>query len=279
MRQLSNLISAVCEARQPSFSSLRTIVSPGVPPGTMNSAWPRWPSSGSTVALTTCTLAMPPLPIQILWPSITHSSPSRRARVRRLRTSLPPSGSDTQSAASLRSPGSPKHSGAHLSSCSGVAACAIADSASAGITMLEADPRAAPEQLLHEQRQREAGRIADQVAVEERVVEALLGGRLEHLPRELLRAVVVLGDRPDHVARERVRALDEVELGRSEREPVAHASRSTIATTPCPPAAQIETSARRAEPFARRAASRRWPGSARRWRRTGGRRPASRPPR
>ena len=83
---------------------------------------------------------MPPLPIQILWPSSTHSSPSRRARVRRLRTSLPPSGSDTQSAASLRSPGSPKHSGAHLSSCSGVAACAIADSASAGITMLSPIP-------------------------------------------------------------------------------------------------------------------------------------------
>ena len=60
--------------------------------------------------------------------------------MRRLRTSLPPSGSDTQSAASLRSPGSPKHSGAHLSSCSGVAACAIADSASAGMTMLSPMP-------------------------------------------------------------------------------------------------------------------------------------------
>ena len=40
-------------------------------------------------------------------------SPSRRAVVRRLRTSLPPSGSEIASAASLRSPGVPKHSGAH----------------------------------------------------------------------------------------------------------------------------------------------------------------------
>jgi hypothetical protein len=51
-----------------------------------------------------------------------------------LRTSLPPSGSDIASAASLRSPGVPKHSGAHSSICSGVAAWPIADSASAGIT-------------------------------------------------------------------------------------------------------------------------------------------------
>ena len=60
--------------------------------------------------------------------------PSRRAVVRRLRTSLPPSGSEIASAASLRSPGVPKHSGAHSSICSGEAAWPIADSASAGIT-------------------------------------------------------------------------------------------------------------------------------------------------
>jgi hypothetical protein len=38
----------------------------------------------------------------------------------------------------------------------------------------EADPRAAPEQLLHEQRQRQPGRVADQVAVEERVLSPWL---------------------------------------------------------------------------------------------------------
>ena len=83
---------------------------------------------------------MPPLPIQILCPSSTHSSPSRRAVVRRLRTSEPPSGSEIASAASCSAPGAPKHSGAQRSSCSGVAACAIALSASAGITMLSPIP-------------------------------------------------------------------------------------------------------------------------------------------
>ena len=83
---------------------------------------------------------MPPLPIQILWPSTTHSSPSRVAVVRSARTSLPPCGSLTHSAASFNAPGWPKHSGAQCSSCSGVAACAMAESASAGITMLSPMP-------------------------------------------------------------------------------------------------------------------------------------------
>ena len=61
-------------------------------------------------------------------------------RVRRLRTSLPPSGSEIASAASLRSPGVPKHSGAHCSICSGEAAWPIADSASAGITIASPMP-------------------------------------------------------------------------------------------------------------------------------------------
>jgi hypothetical protein len=55
---------------------------------------------------------------------------------------------------------------------------------------------------------------------------------------------MVVGHGPDDVAGEGVGALDEVELRRREREPVARDERSTIATTPCPPAAQIETSAR-----------------------------------
>ena len=53
-RQPSSAISPVCEARQPSLSSLRSIVSPGVPFGTTNTPWPRCPASGSTVATTTC---------------------------------------------------------------------------------------------------------------------------------------------------------------------------------------------------------------------------------
>ena len=49
-------------------------------------------------------------------------------------------GSEIASAASLRSPGVPKHSGAHWSICSGEAAWPIADSASAGITIARPMP-------------------------------------------------------------------------------------------------------------------------------------------
>ncbi|VEG50057.1 Uncharacterised protein [Mycolicibacterium chitae] len=60
--------------------------------------------------------------------------------VRRLRTSLPPSGSEMASAASFSSPGLPKHSGAQVSICSGEAACPIAESARAGMTMASPIP-------------------------------------------------------------------------------------------------------------------------------------------
>ena len=111
------------------------MVRPGVPLGTMNTPWPRWPASGSTVATTTCTSAMPPLPMKTFWPSMTQSSPSLRARVWIERMSLPPLGSVTASAASFMSSGVPKHSGAHCTSCSSVAAWRIAASASAGMTI------------------------------------------------------------------------------------------------------------------------------------------------
>ena len=104
-RQSSKTISPVCEARQPSLSSLRSSVSPGVPFGTMKTPWPRWPASGSTVATTTWTSAMPPLPMKTFCPSMTQSSPSLRARVWMERTSLPPLGSVTARAASLMSLG------------------------------------------------------------------------------------------------------------------------------------------------------------------------------
>ena len=57
--------------------------------GTMKEAWPRWPSSGSTVATTTFTSAMPPLEMKTLVPLSTHSSPSSLAVVRSDLTSEP----------------------------------------------------------------------------------------------------------------------------------------------------------------------------------------------
>ena len=163
----------------------------------MNSACPLWPSSSSTTALTTCTLAMPPLPIHILWPSMIQSSPSRCARVRRLRTSLPPSGSEIASAASLRSPGRAEAFGRPLQHLLGRGGLADRRQRQRGHHDRQPDSGAAPEQLLHEHRQRQAGRIADEVAVEQRAVEAAVGGLLQHRPRELLALVVVARHRAD----------------------------------------------------------------------------------
>jgi hypothetical protein len=74
-----------------------------------NAAWPREPSSGSTEATTTWTLAMPPLVAHAFWPLSTHSSlaSSYLARVRSEETSEPASGSETQNAATLGSSGVP----------------------------------------------------------------------------------------------------------------------------------------------------------------------------
>ena len=56
----------------PIFFSFLPMRRPFVPGGTTKLAWPRVPSSGSTVATTTCTSAMPPLVMKIFWPLITH---------------------------------------------------------------------------------------------------------------------------------------------------------------------------------------------------------------
>ena len=84
------------------------------------------------------------------------------------------------------------------------------------------DPRTAPEQLLHEHRQRQSGGVADQVAVEQRAVEAALGRLLEHRPRELLARVVVRGHRADHRFGELVRASGQIVLRPRRRQIEAH---------------------------------------------------------
>jgi hypothetical protein len=64
----------VCEARSPSFLSFLAPSSPLVPGGTTKAACPREPSAGSTDAVTTCTLAIPPLVAYAFCPVSTHSS-------------------------------------------------------------------------------------------------------------------------------------------------------------------------------------------------------------
>ena len=150
----------------------------------MNTPWPRWPASGSTVATTTWTSAIPPLPMNTLWPSITQSSPSRRARVWIERMSEPPLGSVTASAASLMSPGVPKHSGAQRTSCSSVAACRIAASASAGITIdspIPAHPQNSSSIRIGSD---SPVGSTDSSRVQLPAVQAVSGRLLEHRPRE-----------------------------------------------------------------------------------------------
>ena len=147
---------------------------------------------------------MPPLPMKTFWPSMTQSSPSLRARVWIERTSLPPLGSVTASAASCRSPGVPKHSGAHWTSCSSVAACRIAASASAGMTIdrpMPAQPQKSSSMRIGSE---SPVGIHRQLRVELPLVEPLTRGLLDHRPRELLRTVVLGRRRADHIAGERV---------------------------------------------------------------------------
>ena len=79
----------------PSLRSTRPPLSPGAPFSTMNPAIP--PSSG-TLAKTTWRSAIPPLVMNCLRPSSTHSSPSRRADVAIAAMSEPAWGSVRQSA-------------------------------------------------------------------------------------------------------------------------------------------------------------------------------------
>ena len=86
----------------------------------------------------------------------------------------------------------------------------------------QSDPGATPEQLLHEHGQRQTGRIADQVAIEQRAVETALGGLLEHGPWELLARVVVRRDGADHLLGELVGPPGEIVLGDRRRQVEAH---------------------------------------------------------
>ena len=116
----------------PCFFTFAPCSRPLVPGGTMKAAWPREPSSRSTVAITTWTSAIPPLVAHAFWPLITHSSAasSYLALVRIAETSEPASGSEEQKEATLGSSGVPKQRWIHSAICSGVPWPKIAATAS-----------------------------------------------------------------------------------------------------------------------------------------------------
>jgi hypothetical protein len=91
-RTPSNDSAAVAWPRRPSLPLISVASKPGVSVGTRNAETPRGPSS-LVRAKTRATSAQVPLVMNTLEPSITQSSPSRRARVRRLPASEPWPGS------------------------------------------------------------------------------------------------------------------------------------------------------------------------------------------
>ena len=125
-------------------------------------ACPRVRSSGSTTAVTTCTSAMPPLVAHVLVPLSTHSSvaSSYTARVRIAPTSEPASGSEEQKARDLQvARASPNICGHPLAD---LLVGAVGDDAGGGergADDREADAGVAPEELLHGDRDAEAGLV------------------------------------------------------------------------------------------------------------------------
>ena len=87
--------SAVSLDHMPSFSSLRDTATPGMSVGTTMSDMPREPGSSEVRASRQSQSACVPFVMYSLAPLMTHSSPSRTARVRMPATSLPASGSVT----------------------------------------------------------------------------------------------------------------------------------------------------------------------------------------
>ena len=113
----------MCEARIPSFFSFLPCLMPLLSSReTMKDAWPRIPSSGSTVATTMWTSAIPPFVAKTFVPLRTQPPSTFSAFVRSDETSEPALGSVTQNAATFGSSGVPNIRGAHVRSCSGVPA-------------------------------------------------------------------------------------------------------------------------------------------------------------
>src|SRR5262249_44398632 len=76
-RTSSRKIWQLCDPRMPSFLSGGPSVTPFLSSGIRNDVIPRWPLSGSVIAISTATRAFGPLAIQFFVPEMTKSSPAR----------------------------------------------------------------------------------------------------------------------------------------------------------------------------------------------------------
>src|SRR4051794_15727721 len=167
---------------------------------------------------------------------MTQSPPSLCACVWIERTSLPPLGSVTASAEldvagraeALWRPLRELHVGRGL---------ADRGERERGQHDRQPDAGAAPEQLFHDDRQRQAGRIGRRLRVELPVVEALLRGLLEHGPGQLLLAVVLRRNGPDDFPRKGVTLLAQLLLVVRELEVEGHGrqAKASGAVSGCSP--------------------------------------------
>ena len=203
MRQSSRWTSAVCEARMPCFLTLAPCSQPLVPGGMTKAAWPREPSSRSTEAITTWTSAMPPLVAQAFWPLRTHSSlASSYLAVVRIAGDVGAGvglggaeGGDLDvvgGAEALRHP---------LDQLLGRAGAEDAGDRQGGAEDRHADPGVAPEELLVDDREGEAGGVGPELGDALEAVEADLGGLLDDRPGELLLLVPLVRGGADDVSR------------------------------------------------------------------------------
>ena len=181
---------------------------------------------------------MPPLVIHALVPLSTHSSlaSSYTARVRRLDTSEPASGSLTQKApraillgraVALRHP---------LTDLLGRAVAGDPGGGESRAHDRHADPGVTPEQLLDGDRQRQTGRVEHGVGHEVHAVEADLGGLLDDRVRELLALVPLAAGRPDDRLGEVVDPLLDLQLVFVERRrELRHDPKLPPGNIVCPP--------------------------------------------
>ena len=198
----------------PCFLTLAPCSRPLVPGGTTKAAWPREPSSRSTDATTTCTLAMPPLVAHAFWPFRTHSSLASSyfaVRAQRGHVGARVGLGDAERAdlhvvgraVALRHP---------LHQLLGRAGGEDPRRRQRAAHDRHADPGVAPEQLLVRDRQREPARVGPELGQRLEAVEADLGRLLDDRPGRLLALVPLRGRRAHHALGEAVDPVADVAL-------------------------------------------------------------------
>ncbi len=214
-RQSSKNTSAVCEARRPCFETFVPSLIPLASLfGTTKAAWPLRAQLAVDRGDHHVMSAMPPLVAHAFWPLITHSlaASSNLAVVRTPEMSEPALGSEAQKAATLTSSEVPKQRGIHSPICSGVPWPKMAATAQRGAHDRHADAGVAPEQLLVDDRQRQAARVGEELRHPFEPVQPDLGGLFDDRPRRLLALVLLMAAGPHHVGGEAVDPVADVLL-------------------------------------------------------------------